>query len=154
MSDLEPITNCIACKVARGEWIPHGGFVYEDALWTVNHLIDNTPWKGWLVLQPRRHVEAFHELSPEEHAGFTSILSLMDEAVRTVLHAEKMYICLFAEALDCQHVHFHLIPRYANMSTRGPAIFQLENEAIPTTTELGVSEIVQKLLTFVNRIES
>lgn len=153
MINIELATNCTACRVAQGQRIPHGGFVYEDALWTVNHLMGDTPWKGWLVLQPRRHVEAFHELNPEELANLTSILSLMDEAVRTVLHAEKMYICLFAEALDCQHVHFHLIPRYADMETRGPAIFQLEAEAIPTSTELGVSEIVQKLRAFVNRTE-
>jgi len=153
MANSEPIMGCIACRVARGECTPRGGFVYENTHWTVNHLLGDTPWKGWLVLQPRRHVEAFHELNPEELTCFTSILSILDEAARTVLRAEKMYICLFAEDLDCQHLHFHLIPRYPDMSARGPSIFQLETNAIPAITELEVPEIVDKLRNFINSRE-
>jgi len=110
--------------------------------------MQSKPWRGWLVLQPWRHIEAFHELTPEELAGFASASTRMDEAVRVVVRPEKVYVCLFAEAADCQRLPFHIIPRYVETPAQGLDIFQLKPDAKPTASEAEVIEIVRELREF------
>jgi hypothetical protein len=47
--------------------------------------------------------------------------------MRTVLSCTKTYVALFAEAEGFAHVHFHVIPRAADLEAdlRGPRIFGL-----------------------------
>lgn len=123
--------DCLACDIVAGRVAPTGGFIVETSLWTVNHAIGDTPWRGALVVQPRRHVEALHALTPDELHELPLLLSQLDGAIRIVLHAEKTYVCLFAESVNCQHLHFHLIPRYPDTPVRGPEIFTLSSADHP-----------------------
>lgn len=47
--------------------------------------------------------------------------------MRSVLGCAKTYVALFAEAEGFAHVHFHVIPRAADLAAdlRGPRIFGL-----------------------------
>ncbi len=84
-----------------------------------------TALPGWLVVVPRRHVTALDELTPEEAADLGPLLSGVTAAMRSVLGCEKSYVALFAEAEGFAHVHFHVVPRQADLSPdlRGPRIF-------------------------------
>lgn len=144
---------CLACDIAQGVRQPPGGFIYESALWTVNHVISDVPWRGWLVLQPRRHVERLHELTPEEMLEYAQVLTRLDHVLREQLDAAKVYICLFAESADCPHVHFHVIPRYAAMTQRGPEIFEMEKEERPAASPEEVVILAARLRAALEALE-
>ncbi len=86
---------------------------------------------GWLVLKPWRHVESMADLTEEESVTFGSLSRRVMAAMRDVLHPEKIYLCLFAEAEGFAHIHYHLIPRFADTppERRGPNVFKYFAEA-------------------------
>jgi diadenosine tetraphosphate (Ap4A) HIT family hydrolase len=69
-----------------------------------------TAYLGWLVIVPRRHVEALHELTREEFAELAEI----EYRVAQVMGAEsgivKEYLMCFAEGEGFHHVHIHVVP--------------------------------------------
>jgi diadenosine tetraphosphate (Ap4A) HIT family hydrolase len=96
------------------------------ARWRVAHAFA-TALPGWLVVVPRRHVTALDELTPEEAAELGPVLRSVTAALRTVVGCDKTYVALFAEAEGFAHVHFHVIPRHADLpdDLRGPRVFGL-----------------------------
>jgi diadenosine tetraphosphate (Ap4A) HIT family hydrolase len=127
---------CIGCQVANGMLNPVGGFVYADELWIVNHMIGSAPILGWLILQPRRHVETLHEITTDEQRRMAQLMTYLDSTVRHILAPSKVYVCLFAESAQCPHIHFHVIPRATEIEIRGPEIFDYEPQIYPTEEEI------------------
>ena len=128
--------ECIGCQVANGVITPVGGLVYEDELWVVNHLMTASPILGWLILQPKRHIEGLHEMTFDEQQRMAQLLTQVDSVVRAILAPSKIYVCLFAESAQCPHIHFHIIPRSAQMEVRGPEIFNYQPQIYPEETEI------------------
>lgn len=97
-----------------------------NAHWRVAHAF-GTAQPGWLVVLPRRHVLALDELSEAEAAALGPVLRAVTAALREVTGCAKTYVALFAEAEGFGHVHFHVIPRHADLDPqlRGPRIFAL-----------------------------
>ncbi len=131
-SEMISPENCIGCQVANGMIIPIGGFVYADELWTVNHMLASPPILGWLILQPRRHIEALHEMTTDEQWRMAQLMAHVDSTVRHILAPSKVYVCLFAESAQCPHIHFHVIPRTTEMEVRGPEIFDYKPQTYPS----------------------
>jgi histidine triad (HIT) family protein len=102
--------NCLACDVLEGRIQPPGGVIYEDEHWVVDHSISPVRLKGWLIMKPKRHVEDFADLAPEEAAGFGPLSRSAAAAVRDALRPERVYVCSFGE--EWRHVHVHVVPRY------------------------------------------
>ena len=128
--------ECLGCSVANGTICSVDDFVYADELWTVNHMLVPAPILGWLVLQPRRHIEALHEMTHDEQLRMVQLMSYIDSTIRHMLTPSKVYVCLFAESALCPHIHFHIIPRTVEMEARGPEIFNYEPEIYPTEEEI------------------
>ena len=86
-----------------------------------------TALPGWLVIVPRRHVTALDELTAEEATELGPLLRRVTAAMRSVLGCAKTYVALFAEAEGFAHVHFHVMPRAADLEAdlHGPRIFGL-----------------------------
>jgi diadenosine tetraphosphate (Ap4A) HIT family hydrolase len=118
---LDPVEGCIACDVHRGATRPPGGTVYEDDLWVADHGLTRLV-RGYLVLKPRRHVHEFADLTDEEALAFGFAARTVLAAMRSALGPERIYICSFAETVH--HLHFHLLPRYADMPGLGPDLMQ------------------------------
>jgi diadenosine tetraphosphate (Ap4A) HIT family hydrolase len=92
----------------------------------VAHAFD-TALPGWLVLIPRRHVTAIADLSDAEAAGLGWWQVRLSRALREVTGCQKTYVVQFAEAEGFSHVHFHVLPRPADLPAehRGPRVFGL-----------------------------
>lgn len=137
--DKESLETCGTCRANCGEITSPGGVIYEDALWRVEHAIEPIPMVGWLVVKPLRHVESFADLSPEEAASFGPLVHRITHAMRDVLNPAEVYVCLFAEADNFTHIHFHLIPRWDDTPPvrRGPRVFEYLREAINQDRNLG-----------------
>jgi diadenosine tetraphosphate (Ap4A) HIT family hydrolase len=83
---------------------------------------------GGTAPQPaRRHAIALDELSPAEAAALGPVLQAVTSALREVTGDVKTYVALFAEAEGFGQVHFHVVPRHADLDPqlRGPRIFAL-----------------------------
>ncbi len=76
--------------------------------------------RGYVVMKPLRHVHELADLEPDEAASLGSALQTLLQAMRAALATERIYVCSFAETVH--HLHFHLIPRYAQMPDLGPTM--------------------------------
>ncbi len=70
---------------------------------------DDTALPGWLVLLPRRHVTAIHELTDAE----ATTQGTWQVRLSRALHAVTGCIKTLA------HVHFHVMPRMADLTRLG-----------------------------------
>ena len=118
--------ECLTCIQNDKPDLPPRERVLVVPGWRVAHAF-GTALPGWLVVVPRRHVTALDELTPAEAAELGPLLRNVTAAMRTVLGCTKTYVALFAEAEGFAHVHFHIIPRAADLDAdlRGPRIFGL-----------------------------
>ncbi|MGI8915538.1 MAG: HIT family protein [Chloroflexota bacterium] len=123
--------SCGTCRANRGELPAPGGVIYQDLLWRLEHILAPIPLAGWLVLKPLRHVEALADLTGEEAATFGPLVQRITRAMREVMQPVKVYLCQFSEAEHFAHIHFHMIPRHADIpkEQRGPAVFELLSTA-------------------------
>jgi diadenosine tetraphosphate (Ap4A) HIT family hydrolase len=112
--------GCIACDVVSGRIVPPGGIILDDGLWVLSHSVSPVLLRGWLILEPRRHVEHLAELTEPEAASLGLLIGRVSSALMRALQAEKVYACSFGELV--RHVHWYLIPRYADMSVHGVAV--------------------------------
>ncbi|HTZ24987.1 MAG TPA: HIT family protein [Streptosporangiaceae bacterium] len=118
--------DCLSGALERRADLPPRERIYLGAHWRVAHA-SGTAQPGWLVVLPRRHVIALDELSRAEAAALGPVLRAATSALREVTGCAKTYVALFAEAEGFGHVHFHVIPRHADLDPqlRGPRIFAL-----------------------------
>lgn len=119
--------DCFSCtQNALLATLPVRERIAVDEHWRVAHCVD-TALPGWLVLVPRRHVTSIAELTDAEAATLGSWQVRLSRALREVTGCVKTYVVQFAEAEGFAHVHFHVIPRMADLPAehRGPRVFGL-----------------------------
>ncbi|MFF3322370.1 HIT family protein [Streptomyces sp. NPDC002889] len=119
--------DCYACsKEAQFDELPPRECIAFDKHWRVAHDF-NTALPGWLVLLPRRHVTAVRGLTDAEAASLGTWQVTLSRALHSVTGCVKSYVAQFAEAEGFAHVHFHIVPRMADLPQehRGPGVFEL-----------------------------
>jgi diadenosine tetraphosphate (Ap4A) HIT family hydrolase len=117
--------ECASCLSLSGERrISPGPFIYQGREWVVDHAYPSS-YLGWLVIVPRRHVEALHELTPEEFAELVDIQYRLVQVMGAQSGVAKEYLMCFAEGEGFHHVHIHVLARPADLPEefRGPRIF-------------------------------
>lgn len=121
------MTDCYNCaRDAELDRLPPRERIAADELWRAAHAFDSA-LPGWLVLIPRRHVTAIADLTDAEAAALGTWQVRLSRALHKVLGCQKTYVAQFAEAEGFAHVHFHIVPRPAELTRdlRGPRIFGL-----------------------------
>ena len=138
--------NCLTCLNLSGEWrISPGPYIYEGTNWVVDHAYPTTHL-GWLVILPKRHIEALHELSREEFQELAEIEYRLVQVMHMDSSVQKEYMMCFAEGEGFQHVHIHVVPKPADLPAelKGPRIFVrlaiAEEQAIPTPSLIAFCE--------------
>jgi diadenosine tetraphosphate (Ap4A) HIT family hydrolase len=129
--------TCHSCRALTGEKrISPGPVIYEGRFWVVEHAYP-TALKGWLVLVLKRHAEALHELTADEFAELGELQGRVAKLLRAETGCQKEYVVCFAEMAGFYHIHFHIIPRAADLpdELKGGKIFAMlkvgEAEAVP-----------------------
>ncbi len=107
--------NCIFCKILRGEI---GSIkIFEDA--EVLAFMDVMPQSpGHCLVILKRHAATLHEVSPDEAATLIRATQRLAQAVQTGLKPDGVGLYQFNGAAAGQtifHIHFHIIPRYADV---------------------------------------
>ncbi|HLG12667.1 MAG TPA: hypothetical protein VI876_12990 [Dehalococcoidia bacterium] len=100
--------GCLSCDVIAGRRETPGGVVFENDFWQITHQVSPVQLAGFLILQPKRHVEQLGELTTEESSTMGPVMSAASQALNRILDARKVYVCSFGSVL--MHVHFYLVP--------------------------------------------
>lgn len=118
--------DCYACRHSADPDAPPRERVVRTAYWRAAHDF-STALPGWLVLLPVRHVTSLDELTPEESAELGPLLSGLTAALKDVTGCVKTYVLLLAEKDGFAHLHFHVVPRAADLPEEltGPRILTL-----------------------------
>lgn len=80
---------------------------------------------GWLVLVTRTHRDAIADLHADEAAELGVLTHAVSVALHDLTNCRKTYVAQFAENVDHQHVHFHVVAIAPDQPAewRGPGIF-------------------------------
>ena len=119
--------SCETCALVtrrdKGE-APVWDTIHRTAYFDVAHAY-NTSLPGWLVIVARTHVPSIAELSPGAAAELGVLIHQASIALTSVTGCEKTYVMQFAEAPGHGHVHFHVVPRMADIpdDDKGPKVF-------------------------------
>lgn len=106
--------TCFICRKHRGEIESPGGAVYEDDLVFAGHAFipdgKESAYLGMLLLEPRRHVANWIELSDAEGEALGRAAARLSRALASVCRAEHVYSFVLGHSVD--HLHMFLVPRY------------------------------------------
>ena len=108
---------CKTCQLVarRDEGVaPLWDSIHRTLFWDVAHCYE-TSLPGWLVLVARRHIASLDELTEPEAVELGQLIRNISFALKEVTGCLKTYVLQFAEAPEHQHVHFHIIPRMADL---------------------------------------
>jgi len=107
-------TTCVFCKIVAGE-IP-ALKVFEDD--STLAFVDIGPLaEGHLLVIPKQHFEALHEMSADEVAAITRNLPRLGRTVMEAVSAQGYNVLQNNGKVAGQavpHLHFHIIPRTAS----------------------------------------
>ena len=121
------MSQCITCDMISrrdAQQAPLWDSIYRTPFWDLVHSY-NSSLPGWLVLVSRRHITAVDEMTTAEAAELGLQLREVSIALKEVTGCVKTYVVQFAEAAQHPHVHFHVVPRMADLpdDRRGPKVF-------------------------------
>jgi len=117
--------ECLTCLNLSGEpRISPGPYIYVGTYWIVDHAYPTTHL-GWLVILPKRHIEALHELTKEEFLELAEIEYRLVQVMHTDSSVQKEYLMCFAEGHGFQHIHMHVVSRPVDLPAelKGPRVF-------------------------------
>ena len=101
------MTNCVLCKE---DLKPEEG----QLLWRGDDcrviLVNNPDLPGFCRVIWNRHVSEMTDLSYGERDHLMSLVFAVEEAVRHVMHPDKVNIAALGNIVP--HIHWHVIPRY------------------------------------------
>ncbi|MGH2771708.1 MAG: HIT family protein [Actinomycetota bacterium] len=113
--------DCLFCKIAVGE-MPSSKVYEDDAAMA---FMDINPWsRGHTLVIPKEHAATIFELSEEGGGAMIKAVLKVAPAVKAAVQAEGMNLLQSNGRVAWQqvdHVHIHLVPRWANDGLRAPA---------------------------------
>lgn len=85
----------------------------------------NTSLPGWIVLVARKHIESISELDESASIELGEMIRKVSIELTRITGCTKTYVMQFAEAPGHSHVHFHIVPRMADMpdENKGTNVF-------------------------------
>ena len=98
-------TTCELCSTAGGRPIFDNGR-------TRVVVVDEPDYPGFIRVIWNTHIKELTDLSAEERAEFMHVVFAVEEAQRAVLAPQKMNVASLGNMTP--HLHWHLIPRYAD----------------------------------------
>jgi histidine triad (HIT) family protein len=139
--------DCLVCREVQGDVDVPGGPLYADDLVVVMHmppLPDRpSPYLGHLQVVPRRHVAGLDGLTDDEAGAIGLAVARASRALRAGEGVERIYSAVIGHGVD--HLHVHLLPRYAGTPRDVPWFAVDDWEGGPHGGAAEVAEIVAEL---------
>jgi diadenosine tetraphosphate (Ap4A) HIT family hydrolase len=121
--------KCRSCLENNGVVEPVHGVVLRNALWLVRHSPPPYGLKGWMVVQPIRHIASPVYFNDEEATDYGRFLRHCERILQETTGAIRMYTAALGEGAP--HLHTHMVPRYADMplGLKGWSVFDVHRLA-------------------------
>jgi diadenosine tetraphosphate (Ap4A) HIT family hydrolase len=127
---MESATDCFICRKHAGEQAaPPGGYLYADEHFRVCHAPAEMAVPGTLLIESRRHILDFTEMTPAEAASYGALLSRIYPAIKRVVGAERVYTLVTLEG--ARHFHSWHIPRMPDAGLRGTQLLAAQQSCAP-----------------------
>lgn len=145
------MTDCHTCTLIENRKspdVPLWDSIFPAEHFDITHAY-NTSLPGWIVLVAKRHIAAIHEMSAAESIELGTLVRRVSVALKHAVGCERTYIMQFAEQEGHNHVHFHVVPRMADIAdeNKGPRVFNyLGVEANCCVSEDQRNEVARKML--------
>ena len=141
--------TCGTCQLIRRRdegAAPIWDSILRTDAWDVVHSYD-TSLLGWIVLVPRRHVLAVDELTLEEARELGELLHRVSGFLKEELGCLKTYVMQFAEHPEHPHVHFHVVPRMADLpdEQKGAGIFAYLGVGEARVSDAAMTELAERM---------
>jgi len=91
--------------------------LFQGQYWRVETGNIEAGVKGYVYLEPLRHVEHWSDFMQEELLEMSLLMPRIERALRQLLPVERMYMVVISEAV--RHLHLHLIPRLQDDQEKG-----------------------------------
>ena len=150
------MSTCLSCKLIRQRdsgAAPPWDSIYRSDYWDLVHAY-NTSLLGWMVLIVRRHIEALDEMTPSEATELGALLRQVSLALKQQTGCQKTYVMQFAESKEHPHVHFHIVPRWADQAPEDLAYRVMRRLGVPLSERCEEAEMNQLALALREQLES
>jgi diadenosine tetraphosphate (Ap4A) HIT family hydrolase/predicted kinase len=126
--------GCVACADGRPDRIPNGRRFFSGQVADA-YLVSTSRPRGYSIVTWRgRHVAEITELTPTEAGSFLAELTAVCRAVEAVYRPVKLNLMALGNGLP--HLHFHVVPRYADdPDPQRPPRFLLSDDELPAIGE-------------------
>jgi histidine triad (HIT) family protein len=114
-ADSTAEVRCFICDKHRKGESAEGGVLYEDALLYAGHVHTmgrGSAYRGWLVVEPKRHVAGLGDLADDEASALGLCVNRLARVLKETAGAEHVYAFVYGDAVP--HLHVHVAPRYAD----------------------------------------
>jgi len=106
--------NCPICeKHADARISP----LYQGKYWRVYYGPYESQVKGYLYLEPNRHVESWSEFTLDELHEMSELIRSVEMILKKLIPVDRLYIVTISETV--RHLHLHLIPRLTDDEIKG-----------------------------------
>jgi histidine triad (HIT) family protein len=105
--------TCFICKKHALGHAAQGGILHADDLVYAGHVHTmerRLAYRGWLVIEPRRHVPGLGDLTDDEASAIGRLANRLARVLKEAIAAEHIYAFVFGDGVP--HLHVHLVPRY------------------------------------------
>ena len=134
-------SDCFVCRKQEGiEPPPTGGYIVEGKYFFVEHAPLKMSHVGTAIIQSRRHLLDFGEMTSAESTEFGSIMRRLVPAVKAVTGAHRIYFLSVNE--HAPHFHLWPVPKKKN-TTLEPLPF-LSRRPVPATKS-GAETMLRKI---------
>src|SRR6202050_5537151 len=112
-----------------------GGYIFEDEHFVAEHAPLQESRAGTVILEARRHLLDFGEMTPAELAEVGSILNRLVPAIKAATAVKRVYFLAVMERAP--HFHLWLVPKTNEGELRGVAYLAQQP---PLTTSFSEAE--------------
>ncbi|MGD7049702.1 HIT family protein [Rossellomorea marisflavi] len=110
--------DCVICKKHEESQMN----IYEDENWIISPGTFDSHLKGYLFMEPKRHIENWTEFKPEELSEVGLLISKIEFGLKKLIDLERLYVLTISEQV--RHIHFHLIPRIKIFEKKGISLIE------------------------------
>jgi diadenosine tetraphosphate (Ap4A) HIT family hydrolase len=116
-----------------------GGYIVEGEHFVVEHAPLQESSAGTVIVEARRHLLDFGEMTPTELADFGSVVHGLVPAVKAATGGERVYLLALMERAP--HFHLWLVPKKNEGELRGMAYLAQQP---PLTTSFSAAEAMSR----------
>ncbi|MDE5538976.1 MAG: HIT family hydrolase [Bacilli bacterium] len=106
--------DCIGCAIANHEINVPGGLIYESDNFVINH-DPEIPIKGFLIINPKRHIRSLIEMRDDERIELIKLMNLSIQTLKALNITTEVTII---QEERSSHFHVWLFPHHKWMAEK------------------------------------